>query len=451
MLKVIAYVTAVIIISIFFPRESYADGISPLLNLFTRETIFPASIVTLVIVLIEALLLRWRIPEIKFKNHLWRSAIINIASSATGSLIVLAMARDHYFVWESFSLILPLFVITLITETPILKALYKEVNIGWKRTIKLSIGINVSSYFAVILLEFGLLFIFVFLPPITPKSAAKALVEGRDFGDSGVAMANRFGDSIIDPLIQYSKDFSLLNGRNSSRIAEVLGKNKSVKSNEILVSLWNRENPYARLVGAIGLAQHHEFPKKLDADSFLIQHVQDWIEYQRGKPSTDSPQFGEWMMNEAEVKSKADLSILALSYIGDSKALPHILTVLRLRGVEYWTHATACEAVARIASTDAIPVLEDCLKSPDFSALPYAFRALITLNDKQAIPLAIARVTPEIKNYNSGFVVKELSMVTGKDFGYNREQWQSWWKSNEQSWTIPSEYRKPYDEQRKLY
>jgi hypothetical protein len=303
----------------------------------------------------------------------------------------------------------------------------------------------------VLLLEFGLLFVFL-QGPITPKGVAEALIVGRDFGEGSIIKrANKYGDRILEPLKQYSKDFTLLNRENAARIATVLGTNKSIKSEEILVALWHRESPYGRLVGAIGLARHHKFPENLEKESFLAKNIHDWIAHLGNRPSYDSPQYGKWMTDDTELKSQSDLSIIALGYSGDRKALPQLLGVLKLRGIEYWTHVYACEAVARIASADAVPVLEECLKSSNFYAIPEAFRALITLNDKQAVPLAIARVTPEIKNYNSGFIVKELSKVTGKDFGYNRDRWQSWWHANEHSWTIPEEYRKPYDEQRKIY
>lgn len=437
--------------NVIFPDQSCADGISPILNLFSSETVFPASVITIIIIVFEAILLRWRIPEITFKKHLWRSTIINIASSAAGSIIILAVSRHHYFIWESFALILPLYLITLITETPLLKAIYKKTNITWPRAIRLSIGINTASYILVFLLEFSFLFAF-FIGPVTVDGVAEALIVGRDFGGGNIIKtANKFGDRVLGPLEIYSKNYTLLNRGNAESIATVLGTNKSIKSEEILIALWNRENEYARLVGAIGLARHNKLPESLEGDSFLLGNVRRWIKHQNAKPGFDSPKFATWMKEDSELQSKSDLSIMALGFSADRRALPTLFNVLKLRDVDYWTHVYACEACARIASADATPILEDCLKSTNFNALPEAFRALITLNDKQAVPLAIARITPDIKNYNSGFIVKELAKVTGKDFGYNRDRWQSWWQSNEQSWTIPAEFRKPYDDQRKTY
>ena len=114
-------------------------------------------------------------------------------------------------------------------------------------------------------------------------------------------------------------------------------------------------------------------------------------------------------------------------------------------------HAEACVAVARIRSTIVIPVLRDCLKSNDFNALPEAFRALVTLGDREAIPLAINRITPDIKRYNSGFVVKELTKVTGQRYDYDRQKWINWWNSVKQNWTIPKEFTRDWDKQEHDY
>ncbi|MGB7951574.1 MAG: hypothetical protein WCH75_28145 [Candidatus Binatia bacterium] len=71
--------------------------------------------------------------------------------------------------------------------------------------------------------------------------------------------------------------------------------------------------------------------------------------------------------------------------------------------------------------------MEEAMRAPDFYALPNAFRALISLNNKQAIPLAIDRITPEIEHKNAGFLVHELEAVTGKSFGFDKARWREWW------------------------
>ena len=98
-----------------------------------------------------------------------------------------------------------------------------------------------------------------------------------------------------------------------------------------------------------------------------------------------------------------------------------------------------------------MPVLEQCLRSRDFHALPDAFRALIALGDREAVPLTIARVSPDLKGYNSGFVVGELKKVTGRSYGYDGEAWKNWWDSANSTWQIPEEFLKPWDEQKRTY
>ncbi len=140
------------------PTAAFADGVSPILNFFHKDTWLPASIVTLVIILVESGLLRWRIKQVPFIGSLWRSAVLNAASSFTGSVLLLAFRRDSFFMWDTMSMVLPLFLITLATELPLLHLLYRQVPLTWWRTCLLGVGINVASYACVFAIEIGLLF-----------------------------------------------------------------------------------------------------------------------------------------------------------------------------------------------------------------------------------------------------------------------------------------------------
>ena len=143
---------------LFVPTAAFADGVSPVLNFFHKDTWLPASIVTLVIILVEGGLLRWRIKQVPFFGSLWRSAILNSASSFTGSVLLLAFGRNSFFMWDTMSMVLPLFLITLATEIPLLRLLYRQVPLTWWRTCRLGVGINVASYACVFVIEIGLLF-----------------------------------------------------------------------------------------------------------------------------------------------------------------------------------------------------------------------------------------------------------------------------------------------------
>lgn len=267
-----------------------------------------------------------------------------------------------------------------------------------------------------------------FGPGKTIDETARILVHDFKFGGRAQQKAIQHGDVIL-PLIQKESDnFKILNGRNSFWIADVFGAIRTDRSREVLLDLYSRTNNIARLAGAIGLAQHGALPDPVDEDSFLVQNVR-----------TDPGQ------------TESHLSIIALGWTRDKKALPCLLALLKKRPSGYWYHAYACQALARIGSEEATPVLRDCLKSEQFHALPSAFRALVALGDREAVPLAIARVTPEIKGYNSGFVVKELKRVTGKSYGYNQDKWEKWWSSVQGKWQIPDKFVKPWAEQDEMY
>ena len=268
----------------------------------------------------------------------------------------------------------------------------------------------------------------LFGPGKTIDETARILIHDEKFGMRAKEKAIGYGDAILPYLQKESKNFFLLNGRNSLWIADVLGAIQTDKSRAILLDLYSRENTLARLTGAVGLARHGALGDDLGEDSFLLTQV-------RNDPGRSEPR----------------LAIIALGWCKNEKALPNLFAVLEKREFGYWPQADACDAVARIRSTKAIPVLRKCLKSSEFHALPNAFRSLLSLGDREAIPLTIARVTPATEEYNSGHIVKELEKVTGQSFGFDRARWQEWWKSVESSWKIPEKFRKPWDEQPTLY
>jgi hypothetical protein len=148
----------VLLLLLLAPSAAFADGVSPILNFFHKDTWLPASVVTLVIILVETGLLRWRINQVSFGGALWRSAVLNIASSTTGSLLLLAFGRGSFFMWDTMSLVPPLFMITLVTEIPLLRLLFRQIPLTWGRACALGFGINLASYACVFVLEITLLF-----------------------------------------------------------------------------------------------------------------------------------------------------------------------------------------------------------------------------------------------------------------------------------------------------
>ena len=143
-----------------FPHVCQADAINPLFNLFTPDTIVPASILTVLIILVEALLLWKWIKPISLRLSLWRATIINIISSAAGSMAAWLFFKEQ-MIWGMMGLYIPMFFLTLATETPTLKFLYRREGFSWARSIKVSFGINIISYLFVFVAQYGLIFAYL--------------------------------------------------------------------------------------------------------------------------------------------------------------------------------------------------------------------------------------------------------------------------------------------------
>ncbi len=150
--------------------------------------------------------------------------------------------------------------------------------------------------------------------------------------------AVQHGDAILPLIRKESKNSTALNNRNAFWIAEVLGAIQTDRSRTVLMDLYSRTNTLARLTGAIGPAQHGALPDPINEESFLVRYV-------RANP----------------VQTETHLSIIALGWTMDEKAIPCLFELLQKRhiGCRYQVHA--CETLARVGSRDAIPVLRDCL------------------------------------------------------------------------------------------
>jgi hypothetical protein len=275
----------------------------------------------------------------------------------------------------------------------------------------------------------------------SPEATAKTLVNNRLFGGGSAKYAIEYGDTIIPLIKSESNNFEKLDNRNSFWIAEVLGSIDTQLARSTLRDLYAEKESMRRLVGAIGLYKLGEQLEPIDDDSFLVTTI-------RGKRSTRT-EGGLGVPGELDSDNK-ELAIIALGYSKSESVLPTLHEVLTIRPRPYWIHAHACEALARIKSSKSIPVLQDCLQDPQFYALPQAYRAATCLGDKEATHLAIERISKEIEGKNSGFVIDELQLVTGKWWnGRKKEDWQIWWKKNSDKWSIPEKFLADWDKQPK--
>lgn len=261
----------------------------------------------------------------------------------------------------------------------------------------------------------------LFGPGLTNEHTARILVTDAKFGGRAVDKAVRSGDAILPSLRRVSGDFDFerVSGRNAMWMAEALSAMDTEEVREILRDLYGRSNRVAHLVGAVGLSRQRALPERITADAAVLGAVA------ASRPTVET-----------------DLAILALGWSGDPSAVPVLERVLTNRPAPYQQHARACAALARLGADSSAAILRDCLRSREFHALPEAFRALIALGDREAVPLAIARVDPSLRPSSGGFLVNELRRVTGQSYGYEREDWERWWRAAEPTWKIPPVFRR---------
>ncbi len=288
----------------------------------------------------------------------------------------------------------------------------------------------------------------------SPEATARTLVHDGKFGMRMTEHAIRYGDSVIPHIRLESDDFNQLGYDNSLWLADVLGAIDSQLARETLRELYARKEITPRLVGAIGLGMQDLPPDIEEEGSFLLDAVvrppspvptEIYTGYGATRRDTVNQHGNFWSWH-------GDLAIIALGYSKNEKALDRLHSILGDKPSRYSRHSNACQALARLHfEKKSIPVLRACLESPEFNALPDAFRALVCLGDKKAIPLAINRVGKDLEGTNSAYIIDELSRVTGRFYVYNKKRWSQWWDSVEDAWQIPERFIADWDAQPDVY
>ncbi|MDX9982164.1 MAG: hypothetical protein RBU25_19245 [Lentisphaeria bacterium] len=148
------YILPALLFWLCLPGLARANGIVPMMNLFYPETWVAAVLVTIAIVLLESWILRRCIRKVTWAGTVWRSLVLNLASSAAGSVLLLHFERKAFFLHEGLALVVPLYFITVATEFPLLRLLYRRVPLAWDRAWLLGWGMNLASYALVFVLQF---------------------------------------------------------------------------------------------------------------------------------------------------------------------------------------------------------------------------------------------------------------------------------------------------------
>src|SRR5206468_5458473 len=185
------------------------------------------------------------------------------------------------------------------------------------------------------------------------------------------------GDPILPLIVSESRNFEeLRSGGNAFWIAEVLGHINTERSKSIGRDLYRRPNRLPHLVGAVALAE---------TGSLDTPGVDDLIGMlAEGRKETNHNGLNN--RRDYQDDSEIQLTMLALGKTHAVAAAPVLIEIVKRPAAQYWNHAYACDALARLCFKGAIPTLQSALESSEFYALPNAFRALITLGDRQAVP-----------------------------------------------------------------
>lgn len=256
----------------------------------------------------------------------------------------------------------------------------------------------------------------------TPNQVASVLINDADMGGRALSKAIFFKDSIFPSLRVISENYKRLNSRNSERVATLLIKNDSPTSLKLANELYSRKGNIERLVGSVGLAAHGKLPAKDFQKNGFLHEI---LERVAGRD-----QYGPNGMLIINDQDEIELALIAAKYAKSKDSVSDIVAIIQKEPLPYFEHAMASDALGKIGDVTAIPFLEASMKSKNFYALPNAFCALVLLSDNQAIPLAIDRITPDIKGRNSQDIIKKLEEVTGKHFGFSQEEWRQWLRKN---------------------
>jgi len=264
-------------------------------------------------------------------------------------------------------------------------------------------------------------FSFLWFPGITPKQSAWILMQDDKLGGRALGMCHVWGDWALEPLREASNDFNALHVHNSRRLAEVLTRNNSKRSIALAEELHQHDKLQARLVGAVALAAHGRLP---NAEFLPGGEIHSVLTDARYLYSHRPDEKRTYAIDNAPLL----LALMASGNARSHESLPAILALIEEQPLPYEIHVHAAEALASIEDPRAVPVLENAMRSPEFYALADGFRALVALHDPQAVPLAIARIEPEMEKHNPS-LVRELEEVTGQRFGFDRARWTEWWET----------------------
>lgn len=271
-----------------------------------------------------------------------------------------------------------------------------------------SIWLKIVIFFILAILLFVIfLTSHMWFPGFTAKQTVNIILFDHKYGGRAANKAIRDGSKFFESLEVESHSYSKIDMYNSILLSEIVRKNKSDNSQDMLNGMYMSDNYFAKLVAINGQVR-----RKPEA-------------YARGNNLIISLIGNKQLVNKGN-NVLVRLAVKALGTRNNNENLPLLLNIF-LNNKDYFVQVEICNALKIIGGKAAHDLLKNMYKESSFIALREGFIVLAEMDEKHAIELAINKISPSLRGTNSGLVVVELESKTGKKYGYDKQKWLEWY------------------------
>lgn len=250
-----------------------------------------------------------------------------------------------------------------------------------------------------LLIVIGLLcagFFFTWYFGFSQRQTAEILLESRKFGSGGAFMkAQWHGSELFDDFMFLTNDFSQLHYQDTRMFARFFNETNTTPLGQQAHRLFNRNDLDGKVLGALLLSKSPEQSWPQDLFPFLSQIVT------RSYPGLVTDYYGA-------PDYFSEVGMLALGNMGGERSLNVLVDVLRESPAAYERHQMACQALANMGSSQAIPILQERMLDKDFRAILPAYEALVALGDSQAKEIVEKRLALGLESGDDMFIRKAI-------------------------------------------
>lgn len=263
------------------------------------------------------------------------------------------------------------------------------------------------------------------LAPNDPTRVARDLVLTSKPQYDVVGRAVSYGDAILIPLRVVTKDFSSIDGEGALRLVEVFTAIQTPAADQAIGQMANGPALMPKLVAAAVLGRRGRPIERMRPELVRIA-AGAWTEEEKKDATLGEGNERGVLINQLWLYQR-----LAIAALGQPRGVEEIGKLAGLLSDKNSSplHAAVCDALGLAGGPESVTALQAAMRDSRFEDTPAAFRALVKLGDRQAVPLAISRIDPESEKYTGGWLVPELEKVTGVHLGADRAKWEAWWQS----------------------